>query len=60
MSVVTAESAPEIDADDWPVVRFDPTSGQVGASAALVLAGLGATLLLGRLSSADEDEPHRA
>jgi len=58
--VVTAETAPTIEVDDWPVVRFTPGGGQVGASGLIIAAGLGATLLLGRLSSEDEDEPHRA
>jgi putative membrane protein len=55
--VVTAESAAGIEVDDWPVLRFDPTASQVAASGGIIVLGLGATLLLGRLSSADEDEP---
>ncbi len=52
--VLTAETAAEVEVDDWPVVRFTPTAGQVGTSGALIVAGLGATLLLGRIGREDD------
>ena len=58
--VLTEQTAPEIAVDDWPVVRFTPSGAQVGGSLAIVALGLGLTLALGRLSSQDVDEPHRA
>ena len=58
--VVTEANAAEIDVDDWPVVRFEPSGGQMGASLGLIAAGLGATLLIGRLGGdggdGDDDE----
>jgi putative membrane protein len=52
--VVTAESAASFDVDDWPVIRFDPSGGQLAAALALIGAGLAATALIGRLGG---DEP---
>jgi putative membrane protein len=52
--VVTALTVPEIEVDDWPVIRFEPTGAQVGGSLAIIAVGLGATVLLGRLGAADE------
>ncbi len=53
--VLTAETASEVEADDWPVRTFRPSSAQVGGSLGLVLAGLGITLLVARVG-ADADE----
>lgn len=52
--VLTVETAAEVEVDDWPVVRFEPTGAQLGGSVALVLVGLGATLLLGRIGGDEE------
>ncbi|MBW1686065.1 MAG: DUF368 domain-containing protein [Deltaproteobacteria bacterium] len=52
--VVTAESAASFDVDDWPVTRFDPSSGQLATALGLIGAGLAATALIGRLGG---DEP---
>ena len=52
--VVTAESAASFDVDDWPVTRFDPSSGQLAAALGLIGAGLAATALIGKLGG---DEP---
>ena len=41
--------------DDWPVVRFEPTTGQLGGAAGLVAVGLAATALLGRIGGPGED-----
>lgn len=47
--VVTAEILPEIDPEDWRVSFFRPDAARAGAAAGLVLAGIAATLLIGRL-----------
>jgi putative membrane protein len=52
--VVSVESAPEIEQDDWRLERFDPTGGQAGAALGLLALGLGATLAIARLNSDDE------
>ncbi len=54
--VLTEADLDEIEEEDWRVERFDPTGGQIGLSIALVFAGLGATLLIDRVGSNDEDE----
>lgn len=53
--VVTAASVSEIDAEDYPLAPYRPTSGQAAGSLALILAGLGATLGIARIGGgADE------
>jgi len=54
--VLDAQTSGEVDVDDWPVVRFDPSRGQVGASMALVALGLGATVILGAFGRSEDDE----
>lgn len=49
--VVTEESLPGIEAEDWPVRFFTPTGGQVGGVLALVLAGISVTALIARLGA---------
>ena len=59
--VLTAEQVAALDMDDWPVATFEPTEGEVLTALALILAGLGATLLISRLGGdADlgEASPH--
>jgi putative membrane protein len=51
--VVTAENAASFDVDDWPVTRFDPSSGQLAAALGLIGAGLAATALIGRLGGGE-------
>ncbi|MCH2171122.1 DUF368 domain-containing protein [Myxococcota bacterium] len=46
---VTETNLSEFDPEVWPVARFQPSSGQVVTSIALVGVGLGATTLIGRL-----------
>jgi putative membrane protein len=58
--VVTAENAAGFDVDDWPVLRFEPSGGQLGASLGLILAGLGTTVLIGRLGSDDDGDGEEA
>jgi putative membrane protein len=53
---VTAENAASFEVDDWPVARFDPTTGQAFGALALVGSGLAATLLIGRLSGDGSDD----
>ena len=55
--VVTAERLPEIDMEDWPLERFQPSAGEVGASLGLVLAGLAATLLIAHIGRSEDESP---
>lgn len=48
--VVTADQIAAMDPADWPVSFFTPVPGQVLGAVALVAVGLGATLLIDRLS----------
>jgi len=43
----------ELEPEDWPVVRFEPSTGQAGASLALVALGLLATLAIDRLGGGE-------
>ena len=54
--VLDAQSAGEVDVDDWPVVRFDPSGGQLGSSVALIALGFGATVMLGAFGRSQDDE----
>jgi putative membrane protein len=49
--IVSAASAADFALEDWPVVRFDPSGAQMGGALALIIAGFGATLVIGRLGS---------
>ena len=53
--VLTPQTAAGLEVDDWPVVRFRPSPGQLAGSFALIVTGFGATLLIGRLGGAEED-----
>jgi putative membrane protein len=53
--VLTAEGAAQIDAEDWPLKIFSPSTGQMGAAAGLILVGFGVTLLVARIGG-DSDE----
>lgn len=58
--IVTEESLPEIDAEDWPTKRFAPTPGQIAGSLGLIVVGFGITrgiARLGRDESADLSSP---
>ncbi len=48
--VVTPERIEQMGRKDWPIAYFEPTAGQVAASAALIVAGVLMTLGLSRLS----------
>lgn len=47
--MVTIETLPTIDADDWPTARFTPTAVQVAGSVGLVVLGFVITLGIARL-----------
>jgi len=53
--VLEAHELADVKMDDWPLERFTPSAGQVGASLGLVLLGLGATLAIDRLGNDDDD-----
>jgi putative membrane protein len=59
--VLDARGAAELKEKYWPLERYTPGAGQLGASAGLLLAGLGATLLIARVGGvgrdAEEDTP---
>ena len=52
--VVSLETRSEIDAEDWPLKRFDPSAGQVAGSIGLVIAGLAVTLAIARFGNRGE------
>ena len=47
--VLTLETVADVKPKDWPVKRFDPSSGQMATSLGLVLAGLAVTSLIARV-----------
>ncbi len=47
--VLDAEALADLEAEDWPLERFDPSAGQVASGIGLVLLGLGATLVIDRV-----------
>ena len=53
-AVVTAETLPTIDPEDWPMVAFTPSAGQVVAALALVAVGYGLTWLIARIGAGSE------
>lgn len=57
--VLDATTLDQVDPEDWPLERFDPTGGQMAASLGLILAGLAATLLVDRVGSAGRDPTDR-
>ncbi len=52
--VMTPASIADLDPEDYPVRRFDPSAGQIAASLGLILAGLGVTLAVARLGEGAE------
>ncbi|MCP5065510.1 MAG: DUF368 domain-containing protein [bacterium] len=54
--IVVGGELAEIDPEDWRVERFDPTGTQLAGAAGLVLAGLGATLLIDRVGRRSEQD----
>jgi putative membrane protein len=58
--LVRAENVGSFDPEDWPLRRFDPGIGQMAGALGLVLAGLGTTVLIGRVGrEAPESEETR-
>ncbi|MFQ5416159.1 MAG: DUF368 domain-containing protein [Myxococcota bacterium] len=53
--VVAEDNLAEFAPEDWPVRSFDPSFGQAAGAAGLVVLGLSATLLIGRLGGGDGD-----
>jgi len=53
---LSAEEAANLAPKYWPLERHAPSPGQLGGSAALVLLGLGGTLLIGRTGGHGTDE----
>jgi putative membrane protein len=51
---LTDAEAAELEEKNWPLQRFGPDSGEVGTALALILAGLGATLLIDRIGGKEE------
>lgn len=58
--IVTAGTLAEIDPEDWDLEIFDPTAGQAGGAIALILAGLGTTLLIDRVGGGGREEDEGA
>ena len=54
--VVTQESLQEIDPEDYPTAPFSPSGAQLALSLGLIVAGFGATTLIGRLGADDSPE----
>ena len=54
--VVSAETLGEIDVEDHPLVRFDPTAGQAAGALALVGMGIASTALVARVGGQREEQ----
>ena len=54
--IVTSETAPQIDVEDWVLVRFDPSPGQAAGALALLALGVAATALVARVGGPGEEE----
>ncbi len=52
--VLDAVEASALDEKYWPLERFTPGAGQAAGAGALILLGLGATLLIDRIGSDDD------
>jgi putative membrane protein len=50
---LTAEAIAELDPEDWPLVPFQPSAGQLAGALGLVLLGLGTTLGIDRIGGDD-------
>jgi putative membrane protein len=55
-TLLDAAAIAELKPKYWPLERFAPGAGQLAGSAGLVLAGLGATLLVARIGGHGDDE----
>ena len=54
--VVTTESAPTIDIEDWKLVRFQPGVGHAAGALGLIVLGIAATALVARVGGQGEEE----
>ena len=52
--VLDAVEASALEEKYWPLERFTPGAGQAAGAGALILLGLGATLLIDRIGSDDD------
>jgi putative membrane protein len=52
--VMSAETIAELEADDFPLQRFNPTAGQIAGALGLILAGFAVTVGIARIGG-DED-----
>jgi putative membrane protein len=52
--VMTVETIAELEADDFPLQRFNPTAGQIAGALGLILAGFAATVGIAKIGG-DED-----
>jgi putative membrane protein len=53
-TVVTADNLADSDVEDWPLTRFEPTTGQGAGALALIAIGVAGTIAIGRFGSADD------
>jgi putative membrane protein len=51
--IVTDENAADFERDDWQLDSFEPTGREMATAAGLIVAGFGATVLIGRLGRMD-------
>ncbi len=54
--LVTPQNLSEIDREDWPLERFDPSGGEAASALGLLLAGLGTTLVVARIGNDENEE----
>jgi putative membrane protein len=54
--VMTPTLIADLDAEDYPLQRFDPTTGQIAASLALIVAGFAVTQGVARVGGGDESQ----
>ncbi len=52
--VMTTVLIADLDAEDYPLQRFDPTAGQIAASLALIALGFAVTQAVARIGAGDE------
>lgn len=54
--VMTPSLIADLDAEDYPLERFDPSTGQIAASLALIVAGFAVTQAVARVGGGDESQ----
>ena len=53
--VVTEDSLPEIDEEDYPTEYYKPSGGQIAAALALIAVGFGTTVMIAKVGGGEED-----